>query len=140
MNNSGGGGGGNPNPVPSISSITPPNATAGSGNLTVAVGGEGFLSTSTVEWNGSPLATTLNGNQLSATITAADIAAVGGAQITVVNPSPGGGSSNPAGFAIIGTEPGPTPGYAYVSNDFEGTIAAFSIDPTTGSQIGRAHV
>jgi 6-phosphogluconolactonase len=135
MNNSGegGNGGGNPNPVPSISSITPPNATAGSGNLTVAVGGEGFLSTSTVEWNGSPLTTTLNGNQLNATITAADIATVGGAQITVMNPSPGGGPSNPAGFAIIGTEAGPTPGYAYVSNDFEGTIAAFSIDPTTGS-------
>jgi 6-phosphogluconolactonase (cycloisomerase 2 family) len=134
MNNSGGGSGsgGNPNPVPSITSITPANATAGSGNLTVAIGGEGFLSTSTVEWNGSPLTTTLNGNQLNAIIPAADIATVGGAQITVVNPSPGGGPSNPAGFAIIGAEAGPTPGYAYVSSAFDGTIVAFSVDPTTG--------
>jgi hypothetical protein len=88
---SGSTGGGNPNPtpnsVPSISSVTPQSATAGGAGLTITVNGSGFSSNSTVNWNGTDRATTGNGTQLTATITAADIATVGAAQITVVTPA-----------------------------------------------------
>lgn len=90
------------NPVPSIISISPQNVPAGGGtDFQVTVIGDGFISTSAVRWNGTDLITTRqNGSQLSATIHASDIAGPGSAQITVFNPSPGGGTSNGATFTI----------------------------------------
>jgi 6-phosphogluconolactonase len=136
-NSSGFAGGGNSNPVsipvPTISSISPSNATAGSADLTITVNGSGFVSTSTVNWNGSSRMTTeMSATAVTATITAADIAAVGAAQIAVDNPAPGGGTSNPVGFAILGSAPAATPGYLYAANGLDGTVSAFSIDPNTG--------
>jgi hypothetical protein len=64
---------------------------------------------------------------------AADIASVGAAQLTVVNPAPGGGISNPVGFAVLGAGTAPVPGYLYVANSYDGTISAFTIDPGSGS-------
>jgi 6-phosphogluconolactonase (cycloisomerase 2 family) len=126
------GGGGSTTSAPTISSITPQNATAGSGGLTVTVSGSGFVSASTVDWNGSALATTASGAQLTATVPAADVATAGLAQITVVNPSTSGGTSKSAGFIINGT-----PGFLYVANmNYNlpaGSISGFSIDPATGS-------
>lgn len=138
--NSGGGnsGGGTPNPFPSISSITPPNANEGGSNLTITVTGEGFVSASTLNWNGtSRITTEVSDTQVTATVTAADIAAAGAAQITVVNPAPGGGTSNPVGFVINGTEAAATPGFVYVANSIGvsltmGNISVFSVDPSTG--------
>jgi 6-phosphogluconolactonase (cycloisomerase 2 family) len=133
---SGSSGGGNPpppqNPAPAISSITPPTATAGAAGVTINVSGSGLVSTSAVAWNGASLATTLSGNQLSATIPLADLAAAGAVQITVVNPSPGGGTSNPLAFVIQGTQALPAPAFVYVGNSV-GSISVFSVDPTTGS-------
>jgi 6-phosphogluconolactonase len=133
-------GGGTPNPtpnaVPVISSITPPNASAGGAGLTIMVTGAGFVSTSTVNWNGAARTTAeVSDTQLTATVTAADIAAVGVAQITVVNPAPAAdsGTSNSVGFIIAGT-----PGFLYVASSIgvsltSGNISVFSIDPSTGS-------
>ena len=101
--------------------------------FTLTVNGEGFISSSTVNWNGSNRMTTeMDTTTLTAAITAADIAAFGIAQITVVNPTPGGGTSNPVGFIIAGT-----PGFVYVANSTGGSptpgnISAFSVDPNTG--------
>jgi len=134
---SGSTGGGAPAPVsataPSISSITPQNATAGSASLTLTVNGSGFVSTSTVNWNGTSLVTTGSGTQLTAIVTTTDLAAVGLAQITVVNPAANGGTSSAVGFIVNGT-----PGFLYVANSAgasltTGSILAFSIDPNTGS-------
>ena len=104
--NSGSSEGGNPNPVPnpvpSITSMTPSSANAGGAGVTIMVNGEGFISSSTVNWNGSSRATTVSGTQLTAAITAADIATMGAAQITVVNPAPGGGTSKVRLGQIIG--------------------------------------
>jgi 6-phosphogluconolactonase len=135
-------GGGNSNPPPSggatISSVTPPNANAGGAGLAITVSGEGFASNSTVNWNGTSLITTTMGNgQLAATVPAADIATAGAAQITVVNPGSGGGTSNPLAFVINGAAPPPTPGFVYVANSIgvsltTGNISAFSVDPNTG--------
>jgi 6-phosphogluconolactonase len=135
--NSGSSGGSNPNPVPnpvpSITSITPSSANAGGAGVTIMVNGEGFISSSTVNWNGSSRATTVSGTQLTAAITAADIATMGAAQITVVNPAPGGGTSNPASFAINGQVAAAVPGFLYVANLPTAIILAFAIDPNTGT-------
>src|SRR5205809_1026453 len=89
------------NPVPTTTSISPASTTAGSAQFTLTVNGTNFVSTSTVDWNGSPLATTfVSSIQLTAVVPAANVAAVGTASVTVVNPAPGGGTSNAQTFTI----------------------------------------
>src|SRR6516225_1780511 len=90
------------NPVPFVNQPLVPDATAPGGppfNLTV--NGTGFVSGAVVHWNGSALATQfISASQLKATVSAADIATAGTASVTVVNPSPGGGTSNVAFFTV----------------------------------------
>ncbi|MBL8189997.1 MAG: hypothetical protein JNK38_18425 [Acidobacteria bacterium] len=89
------------NPVPSVSSISPNSATAGGAGFTLTVNGSNFVSGATVHWNGSPRSTTfVSAAQLTAIISAADITSAGTANITVVNPAPGGGTSNAVQFII----------------------------------------
>jgi VCBS repeat protein/IPT/TIG domain-containing protein/FG-GAP repeat protein len=86
----------NPSAVPFINQPLVPAATAPGGTgFTLTVNGTGFISGSVVNWNGSPRSTTfVSSSQLQASIPASDIAAPGTASVTVVNPPPGGGSSN----------------------------------------------
>jgi hypothetical protein len=59
------------------------------------VNGTGFVAGSVVDWNGSARATTfVSGSKLTASILASDIALASTASVTVVNPTPGGGTSN----------------------------------------------
>lgn len=89
------------NPSPSISSLSPSSAKAGTSDLEVTVQGSGFVSSSVVEWNAVPLATAfLSSSQLVALIPAADLAASGSADITVTTPAPGGGTSGSQTFTI----------------------------------------
>jgi hypothetical protein len=92
-----------PNPVPQIAQpLVPMSAAPGGDNFALTVNGTGFVSTSQVNWNGSPRATTfVNSTQLTAAIDVVDVAAAGTALVTVVNPTPGGGTSNVAFFHII---------------------------------------
>jgi hypothetical protein len=84
------------NPVPFLDQPLVPSAVApGGAQFTLTVNGTGFLSTSTVDFNGTALATTyVSGKKLTAVVPATDIATATTALITVVNPTPGGGSSN----------------------------------------------
>ncbi len=72
---------------PMITSISPDAKIAGTGAFTLTVNGSGFLNgISSVQWKGSPRTTTyISPNQLSASITAADINTSGTATVTVVN-------------------------------------------------------
>ena len=90
------------NPVPFLNQpLTPSAVSPGSAALTLNLSGTGFVPGAAVNWNGAPLATTfLDGSHLNATVPAADLAAAGTALVTVVNPLPGGGRSNPAYFPI----------------------------------------
>ncbi|HLV80013.1 MAG TPA: hypothetical protein VKT32_07000 [Chthonomonadaceae bacterium] len=98
----------NPNPVPTISSLSPSSVAAGSAQFTLTVNGTNFVSTSTVNWNGTALSTTvLSSTQLQATVPAADVATAGTASVTVVNPAPGGGTSNALAFNITNNNPAP---------------------------------
>jgi hypothetical protein len=91
----------NPYPAPTLSSVAPAGAVAGTGAFTLTVNGANFVQGSVVRWNGSDRLTTYAGAaQLTAAISAADIAAGGTAQVTVFNPPPGGGTSGAVAFAI----------------------------------------
>ena len=64
---------------------------------------------STVGWNGSARPTTfVSATVLQATIGASDIAAAGTIAVTVVNPAPGGGTSNAVTFTVA-SAPSPAP-------------------------------
>jgi hypothetical protein len=73
--------------TPTTTSIAPASATAGGVGFTLTVNGTNFYSgISTVQWNGSPRSTTFVSNtELTATISAADIASSGTASVTVLN-------------------------------------------------------
>jgi subtilisin len=89
------------NPAPAITSIAPTRAYSGSGPLTLTVNGSAFVAASVVQWNGSARPTTfVNASQLQATISTADLASSGTAQVSVFTPSPGGGTSSSLTFSI----------------------------------------
>lgn len=108
-------------PPPTITRVTPSSAVRGDGDFTATITGTGFKSGATVQFNGSPRTTTFaSSTQLQAQITAADIATVGLASITVANPistslvpgqSVDGPTSAPASF-FTGAVGGP--GFAAV--------------------------
>jgi Tol biopolymer transport system component len=90
-----------PNPPPAVGTISPNSAPAGALAFTLTVHGSNFVPVSTVEWNGSSRTTTfVSSSQLQAHIMAADLASPGKVTVTVVNPAPGGGSSNASTFTI----------------------------------------
>ncbi|NUY81874.1 hypothetical protein HUK80_13300 [Flavobacterium sp. MAH-1] len=85
--------------VPVLASLSPSSRVAGTGAFTLTVTGANFVSgTSVVRWNGSNRTTTfVSSTQLTAAITAADVASSGTASITVAN---GNGISNALTFTI----------------------------------------
>jgi uncharacterized protein (TIGR03437 family) len=97
---------GSVNAVPALSAITPTTAIIGTPGVNVSVTGTGFLATSVVRWNGSPRTTTfVSSTQLTAALSATDLANPGTMGVSVFTPSPGGGSSNYASFVVDGTLP-----------------------------------
>jgi hypothetical protein len=89
------------NPVPTTTSLSPASAIAGGMAFTLTVNGTNFVNGSTVRWNGSNRATTyVSATQLTASITAADIATAGTISVTVFTGTPGGGTSNAQTFTI----------------------------------------
>lgn len=97
------------NPVPQIASLSPSWAIAGGQGITLTVRGSDFAATSTVLWNGVPRPTTrINTGELRALILAEDLASAGTAQVSVVNPAPGGGTALVNGYVVAPVTP-PTP-------------------------------
>jgi hypothetical protein len=93
-------------PPPSIASLNPSFALAGSGAFTLNVNGTNFLPSSVIQWNGSARTTAfLSNTQLQAAITSADIAGASVAKVTVSNPGLGAAVSSPSAF-FIGTSGG----------------------------------
>ena len=95
------------NPSPTITTISPATAVAGSGGFTLTITGTNFVNGSVVRWNGSDRTTTfVSSTQLTAAIPASDVATAGTANVTVFNPAPGGGESGAVTFTI--NNPAPT--------------------------------
>jgi hypothetical protein len=100
------------NPVPVMGSMTPAIANAGGAAFTLTVNGLEFTPSSTVNWGTTPLATKfVSATQLTAQVTAADIATAGAYAITVQTPAPGGGTTGILQFEVDtagSTATGPT--------------------------------
>ena len=89
------------NPKPTITSVSPSSAFAGDAGFMLSVTGANFVTSSTVQWNGSSRPTTfVSSATLQAAINAADLAAQGTATVTVSTPAPGGGTSGGVSFTI----------------------------------------
>ena len=92
--------------TPSITSITPSSALLGSGPISITIDGAGFLATAVAQYNSADMATTfLSETQLTAELPADALSAAGTLTITVVNPDPDGGTSNPVSFTINNPQP-----------------------------------
>ena len=105
------------NPIPTVFSISPTSVTAGTNGLMLTVNGvagsNSFVSGANgtvVLFNGFSKPTTfVNANQLTATLSASDLAAGGFAAIDTFTPQPGGGpdlNTNPPTLTI--NDPSPT--------------------------------
>jgi hypothetical protein len=90
------------NAVPFLNQpLVPDSVSPGASGLMLKVSGTGFVSSATINFNGTPLTTTfVDSGHLSAFLPAADIATAKTASVTVVNPAPGGGSSNVVYFQV----------------------------------------
>ena len=100
-----------PNPVPTLASLTPSEASQGGTALTLGVAGSGFVSGTTLRFNGASRPTSVQGaGALRATLTSADLAVPGSFPVTVVSPAPGGGTSNALAFNVVRPNPVPRVG------------------------------
>jgi hypothetical protein len=80
--------------VPSLSAISPNFVQAGTTDFTLTVTGTGFNEASIVNLGSTALATTyVSATQLTAAVTASEIANYGWTPVTISNPAPGGGVS-----------------------------------------------
>jgi hypothetical protein len=112
------------NPAPWINYLVPENTTAGNAAFTLTINGAGFTPDSITQWNGLDRATTfVSSTRLEAAIFAEDVANAEEAMVQVINPSPGGGTSNMKSFQI----------YKYANNwEF---LGAPSVDGTSDSDV-----
>jgi 6-phosphogluconolactonase (cycloisomerase 2 family) len=124
------------NPVPSITSMSPNSAATGGSAFTLTVNGTNFVSTSLVSFGGTARTTMfISSTQLTASIDAAAIAAPGTMTVTVTNPAPGGGTSNPVNFTISGG-PNPVPTISSLSPNvatFGGPAFTLTVYDTVGN-------
>jgi hypothetical protein len=99
----------NCNPVPQLNALSPSgNIAPGSPGFTLVVSGKDFVPGVVVQWDYNPLTTAyVSSSQLTATVTPDLLAAPSVANIAVVNPTPGGGSSASLSLTI-GQNPPPT--------------------------------
>ncbi len=84
--------------TPSITSLSPSSATAGGAGFSLTVNGGSFSSNAVVVWNGSPLTTSfVNSKQITAAISATQIAQPDTAVVYVYNPTSSGTKTVGAG-------------------------------------------
>jgi hypothetical protein len=91
------------NPAPQLQASNPSSVNAGSAGITFIVYGSNFIPTSVIQWNGTMLTTSyLSDSYLEAQVAASSLSNPGVAEVVVVNPGPGGGTSTSLQFAING--------------------------------------
>lgn len=101
------------NAVATVHSLWPLTLATGGGQVNFDVYGVNYVPGSRVYWNGQPLATLVVGGlvagtgdeDLTATVPATLLATAGTAAITVVNPAPGGGTSNSVNMDVSPAHP-----------------------------------
>jgi hypothetical protein len=94
------------NPPPNLASISPTTAQAGGQSVTLTVTGTSLVQGAQILWKGQPRSTTrVSATQLRTTLSTADIATPGNAEVAVRNPAPGGGDSPPRTLSITHQTP-----------------------------------
>lgn len=124
------------NPVPTLDSSVDTSVPAGWPGFELRVNGTNFVAASVLRWNGTDLPTMVtSGTQLRAAVPPAELVSPGAAQVSISNPSPGGGASASLPV-IVETVPPDTVGVIDLSNirndffqpDFGGDSAKVSGD------------
>ncbi len=83
------------NPVPQVTGLTPAFLTAGTPAQALTINGTGFVSTSSVTFNGNAKAAAfVNATTLTIPLTATDLGTIGIYPVLVTNAAPGGGNSS----------------------------------------------
>jgi uncharacterized protein (TIGR03437 family) len=125
------------NPVPGLRSIAPASLSVGANGVTLTLNGAGFSATSVALWNGQTRPTTVaSGSQLSVAIPASDLSSAAIAQVSVMNPVPGGGVSNALSFEI-GSGPAINGGGIVNAATFAaGALAPGSLASLFGTSLG----
>jgi len=124
------------NPVPTVTTISPTTVYAKSAQpLVLTVNGTGFVSGASGSAIKIGTRTTTNTTYVSATqltvpLTAADIAAVATVPITVVNPAPGGGSSNAVNLTVAADTTAPVTTIAGADADWHTTPVVLTVTAT----------
>ena len=132
------------NPVPSLASLTPTSALAGSASASLVLSGTNYVPQSVVLINGTPHATIYSSStQLGVSLNAGELIQSGVVQLQVQNPGPGGGTSSALTFAINPTDASGLPDlvdYAYngaqANNGICGTLTACSTGTPSLSTAG----
>jgi hypothetical protein len=116
-----------PNAVALINLPLSPDAVIpGGAAFTLKVNGTGFVSGAIVRWNGSNRVTTfVSESQVTAAVLASDAANFDTGSVTVVNPSPGGGTSNAVSFET--TRPTPSVSWSISSELAAGSAPSASV-------------
>lgn len=92
--------------APMISTLAPATVVAGNPTFQLVVTGTHFLPSATVQWNGTVIPTTFDSDtQLTAQVTAAQVAAVASVPVTVLNDAAAGGTSNVVQLSIVAPSP-----------------------------------
>jgi hypothetical protein len=93
------------NPAPRVTSVSPDTLVVGAA-ATVTVEGTRFVARSVVRVNGADRPTTfVSATRLTAQLPATDLAASGVLNVTVANPTPGGGESSPVPLRLRDAPP-----------------------------------
>jgi hypothetical protein len=90
------------NPVPAVTALGT-NHAAGGAAFTLTIAGTNFVPKSVVSFNGKMEVTTfVSPTSISAAIPATDVATAGNVNVSVINPSPGGGTTAVSRFTVDG--------------------------------------
>jgi len=115
-----------PDSTLSISTISPNSSDQESAGFTLSIVGSNFTTESEVDWNGIKVAnpTLVSDALLTVQMLANATATPGPDSVTVVNPSPGGGTSNSAEFSV----PCPIPSNTAASRQTHTRLGAYYFD------------
>ncbi|NTW97353.1 MAG: hypothetical protein HGB28_02255 [Oscillochloris sp.] len=126
------------NPAPTLDSLDPAHAPAAGPALTLTLRGSGFVRSSTARWAGSDRPTSyVSSTEIQVTISAGDLAAATVVDLTISNPTPGGGVSNALPFSVLAQPPAlslPEAPPAQYSDHLAVTITAADAD-TAGADL-----
>jgi trimeric autotransporter adhesin len=98
------------NPVPTVTSLSPPSAIAGDAPIMLTVSGVAFVPNTVVQWNGHDVPTQYDSNtSVTAAISSADLASAGSFPVRAINPAPNGGTSSALNFTLATRTTNPQP-------------------------------